>query len=262
MVGHLAFVQDEDAARVISWHIRGDMDCVITRTTAAARRIYDDTQGRQQVMALDSVYVPPGIRPLPHIYNGRMVFNPPGNPVYARDLLIYSQNKESCDIVFRNILGDTILIDDLDSANNYRRAVVQNKIRCPTILTRQGERISSMGKFGGAQNKAPPIQALKVFAAPLPQDYHNLKDQIELLNKYRSALKKKEDAQKERDDHMKELKSPVMKKKQQEMEEKQMQLQEIERHLGSTPVRPTKRGHGNAGEPSGIITKRAKQSPR
>ncbi|XP_044195403.1 structural maintenance of chromosomes flexible hinge domain-containing protein 1 isoform X1 [Thunnus albacares] len=262
MVGHLAFVQDEDAARVISWHIRGDMDCVITRTTAAARRIYDDTQGRQQVMALDSVYVPPGIRPLPHIYNGRMVFNPPGNPVYARDLLIYSQNKESCDIVFRNILGDTILIDDLDSANNYRRAVVQNKIRCPTILTRQGERISSMGKFGGAQNKAPPIQALKVFAAPLPQDYHNLKDQIELLDKYRSALKKKEDAQKERDDHMKELKSPVMKKKQQEMKEKQMQLQEIERHLGSTPVRPTKRGHGNAGEPSGIITKRAKQSPR
>lgn len=25
--------------------------------------------------------------------------------------------------VFKNILGDTILIDDLDSANNYRRAV-------------------------------------------------------------------------------------------------------------------------------------------
>lgn len=61
-VGHLAFVQDDAAARVISWHIRGEMDCVITRTTAAARRIYDDTQGRQQVMALDSVYVPPGNR--------------------------------------------------------------------------------------------------------------------------------------------------------------------------------------------------------
>lgn len=26
-------------------------------------------------------------------------------------------------LVFKNILGDTILIDDLDSANNYRRAV-------------------------------------------------------------------------------------------------------------------------------------------
>ncbi len=61
-VGHLALVQDDDVARVISWHISGDMDCVITKTTAAARRIYDDTGGRQQVMALDSVYVPPGDR--------------------------------------------------------------------------------------------------------------------------------------------------------------------------------------------------------
>ncbi len=38
------------------------MDCVITKTTAAAKRIYDATQGGQQVMALDSVYVPPGNR--------------------------------------------------------------------------------------------------------------------------------------------------------------------------------------------------------
>lgn len=61
-VGHLAYVQDDAAARVISWHIRGDMDCVITKTSEAARRIYRDTQGRQQVMALDSVFVTPGDR--------------------------------------------------------------------------------------------------------------------------------------------------------------------------------------------------------
>lgn len=58
-VGHLACVLDDDAARVISWHIRGDMDCVITKTTEAAQRIYKDTQGRQQVMALDSIFVSP-----------------------------------------------------------------------------------------------------------------------------------------------------------------------------------------------------------
>lgn len=61
-VGHLAFVQDDDAARVISWHIRGDMDCVITRTTEAAQRIYKDTKGLQQVMALDSIYMSAGNR--------------------------------------------------------------------------------------------------------------------------------------------------------------------------------------------------------
>lgn len=55
-VGHLAFVQDDTAARVISWHIYGDMDCVITRTTEAAKRIYDSTNGRQQVMPLDTMF--------------------------------------------------------------------------------------------------------------------------------------------------------------------------------------------------------------
>ncbi|KAM7369792.1 hypothetical protein PAMP_011083 [Pampus punctatissimus] len=262
MVGHLAFVQDDDAARVISWHIRGDMDCVITKTTSAARRIYDITQGRQQVMALDSVFVPTGNRPLPHIRNGRTLFDPPGNPVYARELLMYSHDEANCDIVFRNILRDTILIDDLDSANNYRKAVVQNKTPCPTILTRQGERISSIGKFGGAQNKAPPIQALQVFGAPFPQDYHTLKEQIDLLSQYKSALKKKEDAQKEREDHSKVMKSPEMLKRQQEMKEKEKQLEEIERQLMSTPVRPVKRRPEDVGEPSGIISKRAKDWPR
>uniref|UniRef100_A0A8C4HR32 Structural maintenance of chromosomes flexible hinge domain containing 1 n=1 Tax=Dicentrarchus labrax TaxID=13489 RepID=A0A8C4HR32_DICLA len=258
-VGHLAFVQDSDAARVISWHIRGDMDCVITKTTAAARRIYDYTQGRQQVMALDSVYVPPGDRPLPHIRNGHMLFDPPGNPIYARTLLIYPQDQEYCNTVFKNLLGDTILIDDLDSANNYRKAVVQNKTQCPTILTRQGDRISSRGKFGGAQNKAPPINTLQVFGAPCPQEYYTLKGQIDQLSHYRLTLQKKERSAKDREEHLQNMSSPETKKNQQEMQAKQRQLEEIERLHGMF-LRPTKRGPGNAGEPSGIIPKRGRQS--
>lgn len=35
-----------------------------------------------------------------------------------------------------------------------------------------------MGKFGGAQNKAPPINTLQVFGAPPPQHYHALKEEI------------------------------------------------------------------------------------
>jgi hypothetical protein len=41
---------------VISWHLASDMDCVVTLTTDAARAIYDETQGRQQVLPLDSIY--------------------------------------------------------------------------------------------------------------------------------------------------------------------------------------------------------------
>ncbi|TNN65822.1 Structural maintenance of chromosomes flexible hinge domain-containing protein 1 [Liparis tanakae] len=231
MVGHLASVEADDAAWVISWHIRGDMDCVITRTTAAAQRIYQYSQGSQQVMALDSVFVHPGDRPMPHVRNDRLLFNPPGNPVRARDLLQYPHNPESCTIAFKNILGDTILIDDLGSANHYRKAVVQNRMQCPTILTRQGDRVSAKGKFGGAQNKAPPINALHTFGAPIPYLHYTLKQQIDLLTLYRSALASRDQAAKDREEHLRKIKSPENLKRQQEMEERQKQLEEIQRQL-------------------------------
>ncbi|XP_026217688.1 structural maintenance of chromosomes flexible hinge domain-containing protein 1 [Anabas testudineus] len=260
-VGHLAYVEDDAAAWVISWHISGDMDCVITRSTETAMRIYKDTQGIQQVMPLDTIFVFPGSRPLPHIRGGQALFDPPGNPVYARELLIFPNNKMECEIVFKNILGDTILIDNLESGNNYRKLVVQNKIPCPTILTRQGQRISAKGKFGGAQNKAPPMNTLRLFGSPPPHRYHALKEQIELVSQYQLALKKKEETEKEREDHLKMLKSPDTQKKKEQMDEQKKQLEMIERQLASTPVRPGKRGSQDAGEPSGINTKRARQRP-
>lgn len=44
---------------------------------------------------------------------------------------------------------------------------------CPTILTREGDRIRSNGKFGGLMNKAVPIEKLKgaVFGEPLNPQY-------------------------------------------------------------------------------------------
>ncbi|XP_034718465.1 structural maintenance of chromosomes flexible hinge domain-containing protein 1 isoform X1 [Etheostoma cragini] len=255
MVGHLALVQDNDAARVISWHIRGDMDCVITKTTAAAMKIHDDTRGNQQVMALDSVYVTTGNRSLPHIRNGRKLFDPPGNPVFARDLLIYPRDQESCYTAFKSILGETILIDDLESGTSYRKEVIQYKMPCPTILTRQGERILAKGKFGGAQNKAP-VNIPIVFGAPLPQHYYILNEHIELISQHRLALEKRDLTAKAREDHLKSMQSPDILQKHQEMKEKKKQLEEIERQLVSTPVRPVKRSL--AGEPSSTYAKRAK----
>uniref|UniRef100_A0A3B5M7F6 Structural maintenance of chromosomes flexible hinge domain containing 1 n=1 Tax=Xiphophorus couchianus TaxID=32473 RepID=A0A3B5M7F6_9TELE len=176
-IGELAFVADEDVARVISWLLQGDMDCVITTTTAAAQKLYEDTQGNQQVMALDSILVQQQDRPLPHIQKRQELFKPSGNPTFARKHLIYRDKQLSCDL-FKNLLGDTIVMDDLFSATNYRKALVDKRIQCPTILTRTGERVSNKGKFGGAQNRAPSIDKLKVFGAPLPDSYEELKKQI------------------------------------------------------------------------------------
>ncbi|XP_017327848.1 structural maintenance of chromosomes flexible hinge domain-containing protein 1 isoform X1 [Ictalurus punctatus] len=235
-IAHLALVKDDDAAKVISWHILGDMDCVVTVTTAAAKKIYDDTKGRQQVMPLETIFWKPNNRPLPHIKNGQSLFPPLGNPVFARDLLFFPDHAESCNMVFTNVLGDTILVDDLDSANHYRKRVVQSKMQCPTLLTRQGDRIRSNGKFGGLQNKAPPIEKLRghVFGAPLPHEYHTICKQKELLQQYSVAVQK---ALKVKDDYDNHVQSPQMKQKQQELQQQEKELRDIEKMLTSTPVR-------------------------
>ncbi|MCI4377610.1 hypothetical protein PGIGA_G00205450 [Pangasianodon gigas] len=238
-IAHLALVKDDDAAKVISWHLLGDMDCVVTVTTAAAKKIYDETQGRQQVMPLETIFWKPNSRPLPHIRNGQSLFRPLGNPVFVRDLLIFPEHAESCNMVFSILLGDTILVDDLDSANHYRKGVVQSKVQCPTLLTRQGERIRSNGKFGGLQNKAPPIEKLRghVFGAPLPQDYYTICKQKELLQQYSIAVQNALKVKADYDYHVEYLQSPKMKLTQQELQQQEKELRDIEKKLTSTPVR-------------------------
>ncbi|KAF4110537.1 hypothetical protein G5714_007568 [Onychostoma macrolepis] len=238
-VGHLALVEEDDAAKVISWHLLGDMDCVVTETTSAAKKIYDDTQGRQQVIPLETVFWRPNDRPLPHIRNGLPLFSPTGNPVFVKDRLIFPEHAESCNKVFASLLGDTILIDDLDSANHYRRGVVQNKMQCPTLLTRQGERIRSNGKFGGLQNKAPSIEKLRgqVFGAPLPKEHKHTRHEIELLQQCCVAMQKASQVRFEYSCHLRYLQSPEMKQKQQDLQQQEQELRELDETLASTPKR-------------------------
>ncbi|XP_062850084.1 structural maintenance of chromosomes flexible hinge domain-containing protein 1 isoform X2 [Trichomycterus rosablanca] len=240
-VAHLAQVKDDDSAKVISWHLLGDMDCVVTVTLVAAKKIYDDTQGRQQVLSLETLFWKPNNRPLPHIRNGQCLFQPVGDPVYARDLLIFPEHAESCNMVFTVLIGDTILVNDLDSANHYRKQVVQNKMQCPTLLTRQGDRIRSNGKFGGLQNKAPPIEKLRgqVFSAPLPDEYHTIYKQKELLQQYLVAKQNASEVQAEYNTQNEYLQSPGMKQKRHELRQQEDKLKDIEKQIASTPVRPS-----------------------
>ncbi|XP_019402215.1 PREDICTED: structural maintenance of chromosomes flexible hinge domain-containing protein 1 [Crocodylus porosus] len=238
-IAHLAQIEDNEAAKVISWHLASDMDCVVTLTTEAARRIFDETQGRQQVLPLDSIFkktLPDWNRPLPHFRNGKDCFKPIGKPVFARDLLTFPDNIEHCQIVFGMLLGDTIIIDNLDAANHYRKEVVKIA-HCPTLLTREGDRIRSNGKFGGLQNKAPPMDKLRgmVFGAPMPKHYYTVSGQLELLQQYRTSVIKLNCANKELDSQLQSLKTPEMQKKKQELAEQEKNLKLIEQKLGMTP---------------------------
>ncbi|XP_059562519.1 structural maintenance of chromosomes flexible hinge domain-containing protein 1 isoform X2 [Myotis daubentonii] len=253
-IAHLAQIEDDKAAMVISWHLASDMDCVVTLTTDAARRIYDETQGRQQVLPLDSIYkknLPDWRRPLPHYRNGKLYFRPIGDPVFARDLLTFPDNIEHCETVFGMLLGDTIILDNLDAANHYRREVVKIT-HCPTLLTRDGDRIRSNGKFGGLQNKAPPMDKLRgmVFGAPVPKQCLVLGQQIDLLQQYRNALDKLNSLTKELNSELEYLQSPEMKKKKQELDEREKTLKLMEQHL--LGVTPTRKGSDSLGHPTKI----------
>ncbi|XP_043921496.1 structural maintenance of chromosomes flexible hinge domain-containing protein 1 [Protopterus annectens] len=253
-IGHLAQVEEEEAAKVVSWHLASDMDCVVTLTTEAARKIYDETQGRQQVLPLDSIFrktLPDWNRPLPHLRNGKSHFRPLGNPVFVRDLLIFPDNVEHCQLVFGMLLGDTILLDSLDAANHYRKEVVK-LAHCPTLLTRDGDRIRSNGKFGGLQNKAPPLDKLRgmVFGAPLPKAYHTLGLQIDLLQQYRSAVIKMSNVKQELDQQLEYLSSPEMNKKKEELDDQEKHLKLLEEKLGMTPRRTSESGFKSGSDAS------------
>ncbi|KAM5157298.1 structural maintenance of chromosomes flexible hinge domain-containing protein 1 [Mantella aurantiaca] len=258
-IAHLAYIEDEEAAKVISWHLVSDMDCVITQTTDAARRIYNETDGHQQVLPMDSIYqknLPVWGRPLPHMVNGKKHFNATGNPVFARDLLVFSDSIEECQKVFGMLLGDTILLDNLDAANDYRRQLVKFSY-CPTLLTREGDRIRSNGKFGGLQNKAPTLDRLRgtVFGAPLPKDYDTLSVEIDLLQQYCAAVKRSQNVDKELKKQVEQLNSPDMREKKKELDEQQIKLKIIEKKLGITP----KNQNAEVMSDCPIPTKRAKK---
>ncbi|XP_073487531.1 structural maintenance of chromosomes flexible hinge domain-containing protein 1 [Aquarana catesbeiana] len=258
-IAHLAYVEDDEAAKVISWHLASDMDCVITQTTDAARRIYNETKGHQQVLPMDSIYqknLPTWERPLPHIVNGKKQFNATGNPVFARDLLVFADRKEECQKVFGMLLGDAILLDNLEAANEYRKQLVSFSF-CPTLLTREGDRIRSNGKFGGLQNKAPSLDKLRgtVFGAPLPKEYDTLSLEIDLLQQYCAAVKRSQSVDKELKKQVQHLNSPDMQQKKKELDEQEIQLKKIEKKLGITP----KNQNAEALSDCPIPTKRVKR---
>ncbi|XP_034285438.1 structural maintenance of chromosomes flexible hinge domain-containing protein 1 isoform X2 [Pantherophis guttatus] len=237
-ISHLAQVEDDKVAKVISWHLGGDMDCILTLTTAAARRIFHETEGTQQVWPLDSIYkknLPDWNRSLPHLQNERNYFNPIGNPVFARNLLIFPEHKENCQIVFETLLGNTIIIDNLEAANHYRKEVVKTTY-CPTILTRQGDRIRNNGKFGGRQNKAPPIENLRgmVFGAPLPPDYNIISVQIDCLQRYRAAFLQVNKVDTDLNEELQSFDSSEMQNKKEELAELEQQLELVNLKLGMT----------------------------
>lgn len=220
-IGHLAWVEEDDVSAVLSWHMRGDIDVVVTETMDKAKDIYRKTNGKQQVIALDSIFKRNTAKALPHLRNKS--FTPTGNPKFALDYFIFRKDPEVCRTVFANFIGETIVLDTLDDATKYRTEVTKFSA-CPTLLAKTGERIASTGKFGGHQNRAPSLAQLQgnVFGEPPMKDLDRVQDQIQLLKKLSVAMKKQRDARTELEKQKQKDTTFVMKKKDYEQLKKEL----------------------------------------
>ncbi|XP_065844298.1 structural maintenance of chromosomes flexible hinge domain-containing protein 1-like [Oscarella lobularis] len=250
-IGLLAKVEDDKVASALSWYMSSDMDCIVTTTTAKAKEIVRKSGGAQQVLPLDGIFqkgLPDWRKPLPH--QRAQLQKVPGNPVYARSLLILpddQEKRERAKKVFGLLLGDTLILDDLDSATTYRQMVVKH-VSCPTILTRTGERVRSQGTFGGAQNRARPSMMRGImFSAPEPPELANIHRVLELLQGFRQANYRLNETRRELRSHQETLDGDTMRETRRQLREAETQLRDVERQLAMH--RRRRRPGGNADEP-------------
>uniref|UniRef100_A0A672NNC2 Structural maintenance of chromosomes flexible hinge domain containing 1 n=1 Tax=Sinocyclocheilus grahami TaxID=75366 RepID=A0A672NNC2_SINGR len=211
-VGHLAQVEDDDAAKVISWHILGDMDCVVTETTSAAKRIFDDTQGRQQVIPLETVFWRPNDRPLPHIRNGMFLFQPIGNPVFVKDILIFPEHVESCNK------------GKLRAQNLPESICVFNTVSLLCFGCQLTPRMISYSRL--------PKNTMCLFILMAGNCLVFGCVCAELLQQCRVAMQKASDVRSDYNSHLEHLQSPEMKQKQQELQQQEQELRDLEGSLG------------------------------
>jgi len=236
-VGHLALIEDDAIARVLSWHLAGEMDCLIANNQRKAKEIYRLTNGRQEILPLDGIFRGGGNWDglLPHEKAGNKIKRQiPGNPIFARHLLNFIADEKKCKLVFQQLLGETLVLDSLDSGNEYRKMVINANIRCPTILTREGDRIKSTGKFGGRSNKAPLLENLQwVFGAPNPKEAESCAERIELLTELREVFETETQASMDLDNLEIEMNSEETASKRREYEEFKSTLAQCDQEITS-----------------------------
>ena len=151
-IAHLAKIEDPRDNEVISWCLRQDMDCIVTETVLKTKELQKRLNERQQFLPLELARRIKWDEVLPH-QRCKQPFNPSGHPVFARHLLHFPVgNEDKCKLAFGGLLADTIIIDTMDDAMEYRSMLTKQGISCPVIVTRDNKRLAATGKVGGTNN--------------------------------------------------------------------------------------------------------------
>lgn len=161
MVVDLAFVNDVNEARILSFHAHKYMDAWVVPTATVSQQLF--AKG-VKAWALDLVkpFVmttrsntaatrertteerEAGMLPLPAVTIGKEAA--PGNPQYMVNLLKLDEDNEHLrDSIFFSIFNTSILFDTMAHATQYRKYRIEQKLTCAVLYSRKGERLDSNG---------------------------------------------------------------------------------------------------------------------
>ncbi|CAG2161629.1 unnamed protein product [Oppiella nova] len=169
-VVHLAYVEDPELAKSISWFLRDHMTCIVTTTSELAQKVCEELSGVQQTLPLDCI-------PDHELYSPHLPSNPSISVKFATNYLKFNQEFQELDKVFAAILGNTLIIDDMEVAKRYRQLVIRD-IRCPTIITKTGILYES-----GIIDSCLPTDIV-MFQSPPNPDLIRVETVIELLKRF------------------------------------------------------------------------------
>ncbi|CAG2107699.1 unnamed protein product, partial [Medioppia subpectinata] len=129
-IAHLAYVEDNALAKSISWFLRDFMSCIVTKTTESAQRLCNTSAEVQQTLPLDCIQKSLTLPTLP-TYGTYVV-------KAAKHYLKYNEKSDNLNKVFDAVLGNSIIMEDIESAKIYRHQLILRSMRCPTIITKTG----------------------------------------------------------------------------------------------------------------------------
>lgn len=111
---------------------------------------------------------------------------------------------------------------------------IVKKSHCPTILTRTGDRVKSIGKFGGTSNRAVSWDRLagSYFSAPVPALYLETCSAIEHLSALRSAMVQEQQLKEELEAEVAKQATPEVQAQRDAYRQTERRLTEIEAKLG------------------------------
>lgn len=197
LVVDLGKVEDYNEAYILSWAGLAHLDCVVVEEDGVAQQMFEAKikvwsldqmrpfmvsepttaaaaggRGERVLRFRNAAEMQARALPLPPVFDSVSKQTPEGNPEYLVNLVRLPAALEHLrDTVFYNIYKNSLLFDDVRTANVYRKTLLARKAQVPTIFTRDGNKIGSEGVLNPrpGQGVLPPTLP-SVYGAPDPDE--------------------------------------------------------------------------------------------